>query len=60
MKAAKTLLIAMSSALLATGFARAADDFPNKPIRLIVPTQAGSSLDQRMRHFTNAIKQELG
>ena len=60
MKAVKTLLIAMSSALLATGFARAADDFPNKPIRLIVPTQAGSSLDQRMRHFTNAIKQELG
>ena len=60
MKTAKMLLIAISSALLAIGSARAADDFPNRPIRLIVPTQAGSALDMRMRHFTNAVKRELG
>ena len=60
MKTAQMLLVAMSSALLAIGSARAQDDFPNKPIRLIVPTQAGSALDLRMRHFTNAMKRELG
>ena len=60
MKATKILLVMISSALLATGSARAADDYPSRPIRLVVPVPAGTALDLRMRHFVGAIKRELG
>ena len=60
MKTTKMLLIAMLSALVATGSARAQDDFPNKPIRLIVPVPAGSSTDVNIREFANLVKQHLG
>ncbi len=60
MKATKTLMIAMSFALVATGFAFAADDYPTKPIRMIVPVPAGSGLDVRMRQFQQMVNQHLG
>ena len=60
MKTAKMLWIAMLSALLATGSVRAQDDFPNKPIHLIVPVPAGSGGDVRMRYFVQLAKQHLG
>ena len=60
MKVTKTLLIAMLSALVATGFARASDDYPSKPIRMIVPVPAGSGLDVRMRYFTQMVNLHLG
>ena len=58
MKATKTLLVMISSALLVIGSARAADDYPSRPIRLVVPVPAGTALDLRMRHFVSAIKRE--
>ena len=60
MKAAKTLLTTMLFTLVAAGPARAQEDYPNKPIRLIVPVPAGSSLDVRMRGFTQAVSQQTG
>ena len=46
MKTANTLVIALMTALMtalvATGAARAQDDYPNRPIRLIAPVTAGS------------------
>ena len=60
MKTAKILMTALLSALVATGAARAQDDYPNKPIRLVVPVPAGSGLDVRMRQFTQMVNQHLG
>ena len=60
MKTAKVLWIATLLGLVATGAARAQDDYPNKPIRLVVPVPAGSTLDVRMRHFTQTVSQHLG
>jgi tripartite-type tricarboxylate transporter receptor subunit TctC len=37
--------------LLAAGHTRAADDFPSKPIRIIVPFPAGASADTRTRQL---------
>ena len=60
MKTTKMLWIAMLFALVATGAVGAQDDYPSKPIRLVVPVPAGSTLDVRMRHFTQAVTQHLG
>src|SRR5262245_58548678 len=36
-------------ALAAPGMAQTADDYPNRPIRIIVPQAAGSGVDQQAR-----------
>ena len=50
----------MAFALVATGSVRAQDGYPNKPIHLVVPVPAGSTLDVRMRDFTQTASKHLG
>lgn len=48
------------SALLATvGFAHASDDFPSKPIRIVVPYGAGTGLDTLTRSISMKLSEEL-
>ena len=60
MKTASILWIGILSALVATGGARAQEPYPHKPIRLVVPVPAGSTLDVRMRDFTQTLSQHTG
>jgi tripartite-type tricarboxylate transporter receptor subunit TctC len=38
----------------------AADEYPSKPIRLVVPVTAGSGLDVRARYYAQVLGQHLG
>jgi tripartite-type tricarboxylate transporter receptor subunit TctC len=52
----------LATALLAT-FATpsfAADDYPNRPITMLVPFSPGSAADNSMRPFTRVLSQKLG
>lgn len=60
MKIARRLGLAILCALAATGAARAQDDYPTKPIRVVVPVPAGSTLDVRMRDFTQTVSRHTG
>jgi tripartite-type tricarboxylate transporter receptor subunit TctC len=53
----RTLLL--SSLLVAARFAHAQDDYPNKPIRVVVPYGAGTGLDILTRSITVKLGEEL-
>lgn len=57
-KTFKTL--ALGLALAATGAAQAADDYPSRPITLIIPVAAGGTTDIAGRALANQLKDELG
>jgi tripartite-type tricarboxylate transporter receptor subunit TctC len=46
--------------LLLMSAARAADDYPSKPIRLVVPVTAGSGLDVRARSLAQLLGEHFG
>ncbi|MES2412605.1 MAG: tripartite tricarboxylate transporter substrate-binding protein [Pseudomonadota bacterium] len=53
-------LSTFSAALLASGGARAADPYPNKPVRIIVPYAAGGGPDVLARQFGPRLGEALG
>lgn len=55
-------LVAIAAVLLAAidRPARAADDFPSKPVRMIVPLSAGSAFDLLARAIGNSFKERTG
>src|SRR5262245_64301434 len=58
-----TLLAALTSAALlalAAGAAQTADDYPNRPIRIIVPQAAGSGIDLQARVLAQKIGELWG
>lgn len=52
--------LALGLALAATGAAHAADDYPSRPITLIIPVAAGGTTDIAGRALANQLKEELG
>ena len=52
--------IAALAISLAGGSAVAADDFPNKPVRIIIPAAAGGSLDITTRLIAQKMTEKLG
>ncbi|MDQ8729944.1 tripartite tricarboxylate transporter substrate binding protein [Bradyrhizobium sp. LHD-71] len=52
------IVIAIYAALVVD--ARALDDYPNRPITMIVPFSPGSAADNSMRPFTRVLSQKLG
>ncbi len=60
MKILKSLLVPLGSLMLAAAFpAAAADPYPNKPIRLIVPYAAGGGTDVMARAFAQRLASAL-
>jgi tripartite-type tricarboxylate transporter receptor subunit TctC len=57
-----TLFRRASAALLALSFAALshAQDYPNRPVRIIVPYAAGGQADSGVRILANALSQQLG
>lgn len=61
MKKTMNWLACMAAALVAiAGPAVAADPYPNKPIKLIVPYPPGGGIDPTARLFAQALSEELG
>lgn len=56
----RALIANIALAASCPGIALAADDFPNKPIRLVAPFAAGSGIDLAARRIQNFISQDLG
>src|SRR4051794_16724609 len=56
----KLLTSLLPLALAATAFGAAAQDFPNKPITLIVPFTAGGPTDKVARDLAEALRKPLG
>ncbi|CAN5793249.1 tripartite tricarboxylate transporter substrate binding protein BugE [soil metagenome] len=59
----KTLLSAVALAtatMMAAGPAHAADDWPTKPIRLVIPFDAGAGTDAVQRFFATQLSKALG
>ena len=54
------LALAVSTTALAIGSATAADEFPSKPIRIIVPAAAGGGLDTASRLVAQKMSEKLG
>ena len=54
------LALAIAVRALGTGSAAAADDFPTKPIRIIVPAAAGGGLDASSRLIGLKMAEKLG
>jgi tripartite-type tricarboxylate transporter receptor subunit TctC len=55
-----TLAATMALALAVTGSAQAADDYPNKPIKIIVAAAAGGPTDLPARLASEILKNKLG
>ena len=60
MKTTRRLALALLSGLLATGFAHAQANWPNRSIRMIVPLAAGSAVDAAARIVAAKMSQQLG
>ncbi len=56
----RTVLAAASASLAMPGILRAQSDFPNQPIRLIVPWPPGGSTDIAMRAIGDVVARVLG
>jgi len=52
--------VLLSPIVLALGAASAADNYPNRPIRLIVPYGAGGASDVMARQFAQQLSERLG
>lgn len=50
----------LTAALLFSGSAVAADNYPSKPVRIIVPYQAGQGTDIATRYFADHLSKTLG
>jgi len=59
-KRAQVLGLAAALCMLSGPAATAADDYPSRPIRMIVPTQAGSSMDIIVRLLQPYLEKSLG
>lgn len=57
--ARRAALLAAASVVLAAGPARASDDYPARPIRVVVPFGAGTGLDILTRALTQRLAEEL-
>jgi len=55
-----TLMSAVCGVALALGAAAKADDYPSKPITMIVPWGAGGGTDTLARTFASMLEEELG
>lgn len=60
MKIAQALLFALGLAGAALAPAQAADPYPSKPIRLIVPFEAGGTSDTTARMVAHQLEKQLG
>jgi tripartite-type tricarboxylate transporter receptor subunit TctC len=56
----RSLPLALLALLLAASLARAADDYPSRPIHLVIPFPPGGSNDVVGRVFANALGERLG
>lgn len=56
----RTVLAAFAAALLAAPLIAGAQDFPNRPVRLVVPFGPGTSTDIVARIFADAMGKSLG
>lgn len=56
----RTVLAAFAAALLAAPLVAGAQDFPNRPVRLVVPFGPGTSTDIVARIFAEAMGKSLG
>ncbi len=56
----RAALVAGALACLAPGVAHAADPYPVKPVRIVVPYPAGGTTDQLARALQPALAEELG
>lgn len=59
-KTLRTLCMALAAALPALSFAAAADNYPDKPITLVVPSVAGGAADAVGRMVAEGLSHELG
>lgn len=58
--AAKAWCLALAAAALASANVAVAQDYPNKPIRLIIPYPAGGATDLTSRAFVSVAEEHLG
>jgi tripartite-type tricarboxylate transporter receptor subunit TctC len=56
----KTMLLCALSAVLAMSGAQAQDDYPKRPIRLVVPFSAGGNTDVSARLLANGLAEVIG
>ena len=56
----RRLALTLAAALLPFGAAHAADDWPTKPLQIVVPFPAGGATDVMGRLFAKAIGEKLG
>ncbi|HLT99774.1 MAG TPA: tripartite tricarboxylate transporter substrate binding protein [Burkholderiaceae bacterium] len=60
MRSSLKKLTMLAASLLFAGSAVAADDYPSKPVRIIVPYQAGQGTDIATRYFADHLSRTLG
>ncbi|WP_164730421.1 Bug family tripartite tricarboxylate transporter substrate binding protein [Pelagibacterium montanilacus] len=60
MKPIKALILGLAAAVGLTGTAMAQDDFPNRPLTMIIPLGAGGSHDLNARVITSVLPEILG
>lgn len=58
--ALKSISIALGLALTATGSVQASDNYPNRPVTLVIPVAAGGTTDIAGRALAQQLKDELG
>ncbi|NLY26630.1 MAG: tripartite tricarboxylate transporter substrate binding protein [Alcaligenaceae bacterium] len=58
--ALKSISIALGIVLTASGFAQASDDYPSRPVTLVIPVAAGGTTDIAGRALAQQLKDELG
>ena len=56
----QALLLFLAGCLALSAFAAAAQDWPNKPIRIVVPFPSGGTTDTAVRPLADRLSQQLG